>query len=67
MPEGVGFDSWASIPLCVALQASEDSTFKPSGGQIGEHDMDYDADEHSMAGLRRRLRNAQDNFSRCKT
>ncbi|CAI5961905.1 unnamed protein product [Closterium sp. NIES-65] len=51
----------------IDAMASEDAGFKPSGGQIGENDMDYDADAKSMAALRRRLRNAQDNYSRCKT
>lgn len=51
----------------IDAMANEDPTFKPSGGQIGENDMDYDTDEKSMAALRRRLRNAQDGFYRHKT
>eukprot|EP00850_Spirogloea_muscicola_P000577 SM000002S05657 [mRNA] locus=s2:1440309:1445495:+ [translate_table: standard] len=47
--------------------AAEDTTFKPSGGRMGESDMDYDADEKSMADLRRRLRRAQDMYYRYKT
>lgn len=43
--------------------ADEDSSFKPSGGRMGESDMDYDADEKSMAALRRRLRKAR--YSYC--
>lgn len=54
-----------ATPRC--LQAAEDVSFKPTGGQIGENDMDYDTDLRSMAALRRRLRNAQDNYSRYKT
>ena len=49
------------------VQASEDSSFKPSGGRLGESDMDYDADEKSMAALRWRLRHAQEMYSRYKT
>ncbi|GJP29655.1 hypothetical protein CLOM_g19288 [Closterium sp. NIES-68] len=51
----------------IDAMACEDASFKASGGQMGENDMDYDADIKSMAALRRRLRNAQDNYSRCKT
>jgi len=48
-------------------QTSEDPSLKPSGGRIGEGDMDYDTDINTMAALRRRLRYAQDNYSRYKT
>eukprot|EP01018_Ginkgo_biloba_P034789 Gb_30378 [translate_table: standard] len=50
------------------LQMSrEDPTFKPSGGRLGENDMDYDADEKSMAGLRRQLRRAREEYYRYKS
>lgn len=40
--------------------------FKPSGGRMGESDMDYDQDEKSMAALRRRLRKAHSAYYRYK-
>eukprot|EP00249_Psilotum_nudum_P012524 c23832_g1_i1 orf=2-1678(-) len=45
----------------------DDPTFKPSGGRMGESDMDYDADEKSMAALRRRLRDARYSYCRFKS
>eukprot|EP00897_Mesotaenium_endlicherianum_P005633 jgi/Mesen1/5098/ME000252S04208 len=60
-------DALRPIMDIIDALASEDATFKPSGGQIGENDMDYDADEKSMATLRRRLRKAQDMYLRYKT
>lgn len=45
----------------------EDPCFKPSGGRMGESDMDYDADEKSMAALRRRLRKAWYSYCRFKS
>lgn len=59
---GMGDGGWG-----MGVQASEDSSFKPSGGRLGENDMDYDADEKSMAALRWRLRHAQEMYSRYKT
>ncbi|MCO5589145.1 hypothetical protein L7F22_043111 [Adiantum nelumboides] len=47
--------------------AEEDPLFKPSGGRMGESDMDYDADEKSMAALRRRLRKARYFYCRFKS
>jgi hypothetical protein len=40
--------------------------FKPSGGRMGESDMDYDTDEKSMAALKRRLLKAQSAYYRYK-
>ncbi|CAM8915768.1 unnamed protein product [Rhodiola kirilowii] len=45
----------------------EDPSFKPQGGRLGENDMDYDADEKSMATLRRHLRRAREEYYRCKS
>jgi hypothetical protein len=44
----------------------EDPAFKPSGGRLGENDMDYDTDEKTMAALRRQLRRAREEYYRCK-
>ncbi|CAM6097600.1 unnamed protein product [Calypogeia fissa] len=45
----------------------EDPSFKPSGGRMGESDMDYDTDERTMADLRRRLRKAKESYYRYKS
>ncbi|CAN6466895.1 unnamed protein product [Victoria cruziana] len=45
----------------------EDPGFKPSGGRLGENDMDYDADEKSMATLRRQLRGAREAYYRYRS
>ncbi|CAK9859285.1 unnamed protein product [Sphagnum jensenii] len=45
----------------------EDPMFKPSGGRMGESDMDYDTDEKSMAALKRRLLKAQSAYYRYKS
>ncbi|KAL2538545.1 LMBR1-like membrane protein [Forsythia ovata] len=45
----------------------EDPSFKPQGGRLGENDMDYDTDEKSMATLRRHLRQAREEYYRCKS
>ncbi|XP_076939656.1 uncharacterized protein LOC143608524 [Bidens hawaiensis] len=45
----------------------EDPSFKPQGGRLGENDMNYDADEKSMATLRRRLRVAREEYYRYKS
>jgi hypothetical protein len=47
-------------------QLREDPSFKPSGGRLGENDMDYDTDDKSMATLRRQLRRAHEEYYRCK-
>jgi hypothetical protein len=43
-----------------------DPVFKPSGGKLGENDMDYDTDEKTMATLRRQLRRAHEQYYRRK-
>lgn len=45
----------------------EDPSFKPSGGRLGENDMDYDTDDKSMATLRRQLRRAREEYYRYKS
>lgn len=50
----------------MTLQVKEDPAFKPSGGRMGESDMDYDTDEKSMAALKRRLLKAQSSYYRYK-
>ncbi|RWR92460.1 LMBR1 domain-containing protein 2 A-like protein isoform X1 [Cinnamomum micranthum f. kanehirae] len=45
----------------------EDPSFKPSGGRLGDNDMDYDTDEKSMATLRRQLRIAREEYCRYKS
>ncbi|KAK1258245.1 hypothetical protein QJS04_geneDACA024219 [Acorus gramineus] len=45
----------------------EDPSFKPSGGRLGENDMDYDTDEKSMAMLRRQLKRAREEYYRYKS
>ncbi|KAF3788458.1 domain-containing 2-like protein A [Nymphaea thermarum] len=45
----------------------KDPGFKPTGGRLGENDMDYDADEKSMATLRRQLRIAQEEYYRYRS
>ncbi|GFY90080.1 LMBR1-like membrane protein [Actinidia rufa] len=50
----------------VVQMFSEDSSFKPQGGRLGENDMDYDTDEKSMAVLRRQLQIAREEYYRCK-
>lgn len=54
------------IDKMLLQMADEDPSFKPSGGRMGESDMDYDADEKSMAALRRRLRKARYSYCRFK-
>ncbi|CAH1428863.1 unnamed protein product [Lactuca virosa] len=46
---------------------TEDPSFKPQGGRLGENDMEYDTDEKSMATLRRQLRIAQGEYLRYKS
>ncbi|RWW25830.1 hypothetical protein GW17_00009812, partial [Ensete ventricosum] len=51
-------------PICLFLK--EDPSFKPSGGRLGENDMDYDTDDKTMAALRRQLRKAREEYYRYK-
>lgn len=55
------------IDNMVAQLLREDPSFKPSGGRLGENDMDYDTDDKSMATLRRQLRRAHEEYYRCKS
>lgn len=50
----------------IDTMAAEDPTFKPTGGRIGENDMDYDMSVRTLAALRKRLRNAKDQYYRYK-
>ncbi|KAJ8765678.1 hypothetical protein K2173_014800 [Erythroxylum novogranatense] len=45
----------------------QDPSFNPQGGQLGENDMDYDADEKSMASLRRNLGCSREQYYRYKS
>ncbi|XP_074592775.1 uncharacterized protein LOC141848627 [Curcuma longa] len=45
----------------------EDPSFKPSGGRLGENDMDYDTDDKTMAALRCQLRRAREEYYRYKS
>ncbi|XAR62267.1 hypothetical protein NMG60_11016966 [Bertholletia excelsa] len=45
----------------------EDPSFKPLGGQLGDNDMDYDADEKSLATLRRHIREAREDYYRYRS
>ncbi|BAF19074.1 uncharacterized protein [Oryza sativa Japonica Group] len=51
----------------LAQMLRDDPLFKPSGGKLGEDDMDYDTDENTMASLRRQLRRANEEYYRCKS
>ncbi|KAI3497439.1 hypothetical protein L1887_40040 [Cichorium endivia] len=55
------------IDITLANMLNEDPSFKPQGGRLGENDMDYDADEKSMATLRRQLGRAKAEYYRCKS
>ncbi|XP_057869998.2 uncharacterized protein LOC131076713 [Cryptomeria japonica] len=55
------------IDNMLVQMSREDPNFKPSGGRLGENDMDYDADEKSMATLRRQLRRAREEYYRYKS
>ncbi|XP_019240416.1 PREDICTED: LMBR1 domain-containing protein 2 homolog A isoform X2 [Nicotiana attenuata] len=46
---------------------SEDPSFKPQGGNLGENDMDYDTDAKTMAALRRQLKIAREKYYRYKS
>nr|GEV30415.1 LMBR1 domain-containing protein 2 homolog A-like [Tanacetum cinerariifolium] len=55
------------IDKMLADMLTEDPSFKPQGGRLGENDMDYDNDEKSMATLRRQLRIARGEYYRYKS
>ncbi|KAK9713087.1 hypothetical protein RND81_06G001900 [Saponaria officinalis] len=55
------------IDKMLAQMFKEDPSFKPQGGRLGENDMDYDADDKSMATLRRQLRVAHEEYYRYKS
>uniref|UniRef100_A0A0E0GD81 Uncharacterized protein n=1 Tax=Oryza nivara TaxID=4536 RepID=A0A0E0GD81_ORYNI len=55
------------IDKMLAQMLREDPSFKPSGGRLGENDMDYDTDDKTMATLRRQLRRAHEEYYRCKS
>lgn len=55
------------IDNMLAQMLRDDPSFKPSGGRLGENDMDYDTDDKSMATLRRQLRRAHEEYYRCKS
>lgn len=55
------------IDAMVKQMFHDDPSFKPSGGRLGENDMDYDTDEQSMATLRRQLRIAREEYYRYKS
>nr|CAB3504508.1 unnamed protein product [Digitaria exilis] len=67
----VGYAWFCSLSIIILVPADiwtlrEDPSFKPSGGRLGENDMDYDTDDKSMATLRRQLRRAHEEYYRCK-
>ncbi|XP_041004718.1 LMBR1 domain-containing protein 2 homolog A isoform X2 [Juglans microcarpa x Juglans regia] len=55
------------IDNMLAQMFTQDPSFKPQGGRLGENDMDYDTDEKSMATLRRHLRRAREEYYRYKS
>ncbi|XP_027163161.1 LMBR1 domain-containing protein 2 homolog [Coffea eugenioides] len=55
------------IDKMLAQMLTEDSSFKPQGGRLGENDMDYDTDEKTMAALRRQLKKAREQYYRYKS
>ncbi|XP_047333996.1 LMBR1 domain-containing protein 2 homolog A-like [Impatiens glandulifera] len=55
------------IDNMLANMLTEDPSFKPQGGRLGENDMDYDSDEKSMAALRRQLKRAREEYYRYKS
>ncbi|KAK9713100.1 hypothetical protein RND81_06G002800 [Saponaria officinalis] len=55
------------IDMMLAQMFKEDPSFKPQGGRLGENDMDYNADDKSMATLRRQLRVAHEEYYRYKS
>ncbi|KAI5661375.1 hypothetical protein M9H77_20698 [Catharanthus roseus] len=55
------------IDKMLAQMLTEDPSFKPQGGRLGENDMDYDTDEKTMAALRRHLKKARDRYYRYRS
>ncbi|KAG2481804.1 hypothetical protein PVAP13_J222101 [Panicum virgatum] len=55
------------IDNMLARMLQDDALFKPSGGKLGENDMDYDTDNKTMATLRRQLRRAHEEYYRRKS
>ncbi|XP_015689542.1 LMBR1 domain-containing protein 2 homolog A-like isoform X2 [Oryza brachyantha] len=55
------------IDKMLSQMLQDDPSFKPSGGRLGENDMDYDTDDKTMATLRRQLRRAHEEYYRCKS
>ncbi|KAL3538680.1 hypothetical protein ACH5RR_002046 [Cinchona calisaya] len=55
------------IDKMLAQLLTEDPSFKPQGGRLGENDMDYDTDENTMAALRRQLKKAREQYYRYKS
>ncbi|CAL5037549.1 unnamed protein product [Urochloa decumbens] len=55
------------IDNMLAGMLQNDALFKPSGGKLGENDMDYDTDNKTMATLRRQLRRAHEEYYRRKS
>ncbi|XP_062233315.1 uncharacterized protein LOC133930642 isoform X2 [Phragmites australis] len=54
------------IDSMLARMLQGDPLFKPTGGKLGEKDMDYDTDDKTMATLRRQLRRAHEEYYRRK-
>ncbi|KAF8772639.1 hypothetical protein HU200_005603 [Digitaria exilis] len=55
------------IDNMLARMLQDDALFKPSGGKLGENDMDYDTDNKTMATLRRQIRRAHEEYYRRKS
>ncbi|KAF3659376.1 LMBR1 domain-containing protein 2 A isoform X2 [Capsicum chacoense] len=55
------------IDKMLSQMLSEDPSFKPQGGNLGENDMDYDTDAKTMAALRRTLEIAREKYYRYKS
>ncbi|XP_004230534.1 uncharacterized protein [Solanum lycopersicum] len=55
------------IDKMLSQMLSEDPSFKPQGGNLGENDMDYDTDAKTMAALRRQLEIAREKYYRYKS
>ncbi|WVZ81943.1 hypothetical protein U9M48_029266 [Paspalum notatum var. saurae] len=55
------------IDNMLARMLQDDPLFKPSGGKLSEHDMDYDTDNKTMATLRRQLRKTHEEYYRRKS
>ncbi|XP_059313771.1 uncharacterized protein LOC132064705 isoform X1 [Lycium ferocissimum] len=55
------------IDKMLSQMLSEDPSFKPQGGNLGENDMDYDTDAKTMASLRRQLEIAREKYYRYKS